>query len=116
MEDELTAADEELGDASSATDEKPPGHGPGFRLGLLLGMAAGAAAAVLFAPASGEENRHRASEAGVAGDDVSPERLRDVLDRVRARVQEAADEAREATRLAEEEGRARYRELTGEDE
>lgn len=111
-------------------DEEGGGRsGPGFFLGLIVGAIAGGAAATLFAPATGEEVRHRiAEEAGPAlgraesGSDERPaavgteeapvERIRAMLDRVRSRVEEATEEARQAAQEAEDEGRAHYTELT----
>ena len=94
--------------------------GPGFVLGVLFGALAGAAAATLFAPAPGEEIRHRISEeaapllkegegegAGLKG------RVRTLAARVRERVQVARQEAHEARQAAEQEAQARYEELTG---
>ena len=113
MSDEATPdQDEQLEDES--TPERKS-HGPGFRLGLLLGGIAGAVVAALAAPSTGEElRRNIAGDTGLGADaDASAERVRSVLEVVRARVQEAADQAREAAELAEQQGRARYAELTG---
>lgn len=96
------------------------GSGPGFVLGLLLGAIAGAAAAVLFAPATGEEMRHRvAAEASGAIDEVTSEpgdpgdRMRAVLENVRSRVRQASEEASAAAQETEERMRSRYEELAG---
>ena len=119
---EETATDEET--TFESLEEKR--NGPGFRRGVLLGLLAGAAAATLFAPSTGQEFRHRVSEeagpiltgdGGADADGTTPsERIRSVLGRVRARVQEASEEAKEAARLAEEESRARFGELTDQED
>jgi len=113
MSDEPTPGqDDQLEDEPASEREN---HGPGFRLGLILGAIAGAVIAALAAPSTGEElRRNVAGEAGLGPEaDASTERVRNVLEVVRARVQEAADQAREAADLAEQQGRARYAELTG---
>ena len=119
---EETATDEET-TFESLEEER---NGPGFRRGVLLGLLAGAAAATLFAPSTGQEFRHRVSEeagpiltgdGGADADGNTPsDRIRSVLGRVRARVQEASEEAKEAARLAEEQSRARYAELTDQED
>ncbi len=121
---EETATDEET--TFESLDEEQNGSGPGFKRGVLLGLLAGAAAATLFAPSTGQEFRHRVSEEagpilkgddGADADGTTPsERIRSVLGRVRARVQEASEEAKEAARLAEEESRARFAELTDQED
>ena len=121
-EETLTIEQEQTAEPS----EKQNGHGPGFVLGVVFGTLAGAAAATLFAPATGEEFRHRFSEEGgpfpkheegeAAAADASPEtpveRVRALLTRVRSRVHDAAAEGRQASLEAEEAGRTRYAELT----
>ncbi len=100
------------------------GHGPGFVLGVAVGMVAGAAAATLFAPASGDQLRQRMTDEAALGapeegqgplEDRFPAtpttRVRTLLARLRSRVREAAEEGREAAREAEERSRARYAEL-----
>lgn len=127
MAEEYAAIEQET---ASASPEEPSGSGPGFILGIVLGVLAGAAAATLFAPATGDEFRQRITEeAGPAfrrqEDEGSPEgpqpetpvdRIRAVAARVRSRVQEASEEAREAAREAENQSRARYEELTHQEE
>jgi gas vesicle protein len=122
MDEESTASEpEELEEAPEPAETPEPvaesrRSGPGFRLGLLFGLAAGAAAATIFAPSSGDEFRQRVAGDAAGGEGVTPDGLRAVLDRVRARVQEAAAEAQAATQFAEAESRARYEELTGQSE
>ncbi|MDZ4279115.1 MAG: hypothetical protein U1B78_08250 [Dehalococcoidia bacterium] len=120
MDEEPTVAEEtdaEETEEELAEAEDARSSGPGFILGIALGTLAGAAAAALFAPATGEELRWRAAEE--TAPEVEPEgsepadRARAILSRVRARVREASLEAKEAAREAEERGRARYEELTG---
>lgn len=113
MAEESTAIEEET---PSASAEERKGSGPGFILGVVLGMLAGAAAATLFAPSTGEELRYRAAEAEGAPAGTTVERIRSVLDRVRARVQEASEEAQAAAREIEAQQRARYAELTGQED
>ncbi len=123
MADEITAAEEELVEELS---EEHAGAGPGFILGTVLGILAGAAAATLFAPATGEELRHRFSEESgwredgesapqASGPETPVERVRTLLTRVRSRMKEATAEGREAAHEVEEEQRARFAELTKND-
>ncbi len=116
------------------SSEEREGSGRGFVLGITLGALAGAAAATLFAPATGEEIRHRFTdeasptlghpeaagpgEGGPEGGqpETPVERIRAVLTRVRSRVQEASEEGRMATQEAVEGSRARYVELTNQEE
>jgi gas vesicle protein len=119
MADETTTAEEELVEELS---EERTGAGPGFILGTVLGILAGAAAATLFAPATGEEFRHRFSEhedgesaPRAAGSETPVERVRTLLTRVRSRMKDATAEGREAAHEAEEEHLARYAELTKND-
>ncbi len=114
---------------------KKRGSGPGFILGVMLGTLAGAAAATLFAPATGEELEQELAGQPLAGErppaglgfeaerpasmlTQAPEahtpvnRVRAVLTRVRSRVNQAAEEGRQASQEAEEASRARYAELT----
>jgi hypothetical protein len=96
------------------TDEKRS-HGPGFRLGLLIGLVAGLAAAVLFAPPTGEEEpriESGATSAGTMPEGSPADRATSLLEQVRRRVQEAAREAEIAAREAEAQAQARYMELT----
>ena len=122
MDEESTASEpEELEEAPEPAEPPEPAaksrrSGPGFRLGLLFGLAAGAAAATIFAPSSGDEFRQRVAGDAAGGEGVTTDGLRAVLDRVRARVQEAAAEAHAAVAFAEAESRARYQELTGQSE
>lgn len=119
---------------AAESSEERKSSGRGFAFGITLGALAGAAAATLFAPATGEETRQRFT------DEVSPtpghpdaagpgegspegaqpgtpvERIRAVLARVRSRVQEASEEGRVATQEAVEGSRARYAELTNQEE
>ena len=125
---EESAADEQ--ETSSASPEERHGAGPGFKLGIALGVLSGAAAATLFAPATGEEFRHRIAEEaapvfqhqeGEGGPEglqpTTPvERVRSLLGRLRSRVKEASQAGGEAAREAEEQGRARYAELTHQEE
>lgn len=96
--------------------EEKRSHGPGFRLGLLIGLVAGLAAAVLFAPPTGEEEPRL--ESGAEPEDATTsagslaDRATSLLEQVRRRVQEAAREAEIAARGAEAEAQARYLELT----
>ncbi|MCH7838129.1 MAG: YtxH domain-containing protein [Chloroflexi bacterium] len=123
MADETTTAEEELVEELS---EEHTGAGPGFVLGTVLGILAGAAAATLFAPATGEELRHRFSEESgwhedgesapqASGPETPVERVRTLLTRVRSRMKEATAEGREAAHEVEEEQRARFAELTKND-
>lgn len=116
MEEESIASEPEEAFETPEPAAKSRRSGPGFRLGLLFGLAAGAAAATIFAPSSGDEFRQRVADDAAGGEGVTPDGLRAVLDRVRARVQEAAAEAQAATQFAEAASRARYEELTGQDE
>lgn len=123
-EESLTIEQEQTAEPSE--EQNGHGHGRGFVLGMVFGTLAGAAAATLFAPATGEEFRHRFSEEGgpfpkheedqAAAADPSPEtpveRVRALLTRVRSRVQDAAAEGQQASLEAEEAGRTRYAELT----
>lgn len=123
MAEETASIEEEI---VTELEEERKGSGPGFIFGMLLGVVAGAAAATLFAPATGEEIRHRVSEEagpllkrqGGESDDASGlesgtamARMRGVLTRVRSRVQEASEQAREAADEAEQQSQARYAEL-----
>jgi len=120
---------EQSEETPGAPERRPPagragnGRGPGFLLGMVLGMIAGAAAAALFAPPTEEEETQEAvtgrGPAAVPAEGPSAEaveRVRSVLARVRARVREAREEGRLAAREAEAEGRARYAELTGQEQ
>ena len=117
-EDEVFAEDAE--ELEEAEEERKSGGG--FILGLIFGAVAGAAAATLFAPATGEELRqHVGDEAAQQprdGDEPdSPlSRVRGVLAGVRSRVQEATEEGQLASREAEEASRARYAELTNQEQ
>lgn len=122
MDDEATIAEDEeaienheaIEDGSEEPVEERKRHGPGFRLGLILGAIAGGIGATIFAPPTGEQTTStNGSHTSYAdADDASVERVRSVLDTVRSRVQEAADQAKEAAELAEQESRKRYAELT----
>jgi hypothetical protein len=112
IEDEIEEIEEAL-----AEEQPKKNHGPGFRLGLIFGLLAGAAAATLFAPPTGEDERTPIApdqpfapppEPGIEPSD----RLRAVLERVRSRMEDASAEAHEASRETEEKLRARYSELT----
>ena len=107
-------------------EEERDGSGLGFIFGMLMGVVAGAAAATLFAPATGEEIRHRVSEEAAPllkrqdgeSDDASGlesgtamARMRGMLTRVRSRVHEASEQAREAADESELQSQARYAEL-----
>jgi gas vesicle protein len=123
MAEESAATEQET---TPASPEERNGSGHGFLLGMVLGVVAGAAAATLFAPATGDELRQRITEEAAPGlthpegeggpegaqPDTAVERIRAVLARVRTRVQEASQEGREAAREAEKQGHARYAELT----
>ena len=93
------------------------GTGPGLVLGILAGAIAGALAARLLTPREGE------APAAPPGQEAGPEGLADspgarvasILGLVRARMQEASREAREAAQTAEGRLQARYSELTGDD-
>ncbi len=124
MSEEPAVTEEET---ASEEPEESDGSGPGFILGIVLGVLAGAAAATLFAPSAGDELRQRIAEdaAPVLEGQGGPEgpqaetpvaRIRAVLARVRSRIDEASDEAREAAHEAEEQSRARYAELTHQEE
>ncbi len=100
--------------AAGAAPSEPERHsrgGPGFRLGLLAGALAGAAAARLLAPKEGERlpgwlsNREGPPDTPTA-------RIAAVLALVRARMQEASHEARQASQEAEECLHGRYSNLT----
>ena len=119
---EQVAAEE----APAEQEEKRNGSGPGFILGVVVGALAGAAAATLFAPATGEElhqgmgeeagpfPRREEGETGAEGSEpaTAVARMRAIVARVRSRVREASVEGHEAVSEAEEQYRARYSELT----
>ena len=113
-EDEVFAEDAE--DVEEA--EEGGKSGAGFILGLIFGVFAGAAAATLFAPATGEELRQyvgdeAAQQPREGSEPQSPmSRVRGVLAGVRSRVHDAAEEGQLASREAEDASRARYAELT----
>ena len=96
--------------------------GAGFILGLIFGAFAGAAAATLFAPATGEELRQyvgdEAAQQPRDGDEPhSPmSRVRGVLAGVRSRVEEATEEGQQAAQEAEQKSRDRYAELTSQEQ
>ena len=125
MEEEAIITEE-----AQEVSEERKGSGRGFVFGITLGALAGAAAATLFAPATGEEIRQRITddaslmpghpegEGGLEGAQPGTpvERIRAVLTRVRSRVQEASEEGRLATQEAVEGSRSRYAELTHQEE
>ena len=129
MEEETIITEEAQG-----LSEERKGSGRGFVFGITLGALAGAAAATLFAPATGEETQQRISdeaspmpghpeaagpgEGGLDGAQAGTpvERIRAVLARVRSRVQEASEEGHLATQEAMEGSHARYAELTQQEE
>lgn len=116
--DEIFAEDLEEAEDSEEAGNSGGNSGPGFILGLIVGAAVGAAAATLFAPATGEELRQyvgdeAAYQPGENTESQSPmNRVRGVFAGVRSRVQEAAEEGQQAAQEAEEASRARYSELT----
>ena len=111
-------------DGTDSPEEEKQGHGPGFRLGILVGLIVGAAAAVLFAPPTGEEEQGSVtSEAATDSTSSSPDfdldgpfgRISTIIEQVRARVREASREAEIAVRETEELAHARFAELTHQD-
>ncbi len=108
-------------DGTDAPEEEEKGHGPGFRLGILVGLIVGSAVAILFAPPTGEEEQRTDTSdtpTGSASDsdlDSAFGRISTVLDRVRGRVREASREAGIAARETEELAQARFAELTHQD-
>lgn len=117
MADETGAEEQvertEQAEEAPAAQERRNGRGPGFLLGILVGMIAGAAAAALFGHGGDEEAEN---EAGLGEPESPAAGLRAALAGVRSRVREASKEAQEATREVEERYRARYEELTGQDQ
>ena len=113
-EDEVFAEDVE--DSEEADEERK--SGPGFILGVIFGALAGAAAATLFAPATGEELRQyvgdeAAYQPGESAESQSPmDRARGVFAGVRSRIKDATEEGQLAAQEAEQASRARYAELT----
>ena len=114
-EDEVFAEDIE---ESEGGEEKSRSGGPGFIFGLIFGALAGAAAATLFAPATGEELRQyvgdeAAYQPGEGTESPSPvDRARGVFAGVRSRIKDATEEGQLAAEEAEQASRARYGELT----
>ncbi len=111
-------------DGTESPEEEEKGHGPGFRLGILVGLIVGTAVAVLFAPPTGEEERGTVtSEAAPGSTSSSPDfdldssfgRISTIIEQVRARVREASREAEIAARETEELAHARFAELTHQD-
>jgi len=90
-------------EATAATEDKRKRSGPGFLRGVVLGAIVGAIAAVVFSPR--REDEAGAFAAGEGG----------ALGGVGARIREAAAEAGQAAREAEERKRARFVELTEQD-
>jgi gas vesicle protein len=110
-----------------ADEKRKKKRGPGFILGTLIGAIAGAAAAILLAPPSEEENEapvtSRTPETAPAeperppaymtvAEDESLARVRAMLERVRARMREAGEAGQEAAKEQERSMSARYSDLT----
>lgn len=121
MDEEATPVEEETAEPEDGHN----GRGPGFVIGVVLGTLAGAAAATLFAPATGDELDPGARElftdpaesaepAGADGPQAEApvERVRALLSRVRSRVHEAREEGRTASQAAEAERTAHFEQLT----
>jgi gas vesicle protein len=88
----------------AATDEAPQQkRRRGFRLGVTFGIIAGAIVALIFRPSSGGQQEAPAIASGASGDGSTAG--------MRARLREAAAEAKRAAREAEEAKRARFSEL-----
>lgn len=121
MADESAPSEEQAPEIEEAPPAPEPeqrsGAGPGLVLGVLAGAIAGALAARLLAPREGDGPAAPAGqEAGAEGLADSPgARVASMLGLVRARMQEASREAREAAQTTEGRLRARYSELTGGD-
>ena len=113
-EDEVFAEDIEDSEGGGEKSKS----GPGFIFGVIFGALAGAAAATLFAPATGEELRQyvgdeAAYQPGEDTESPSPvDRARGVFAGVRSRIKDATKEGQLAAQEAEEASRARYGELT----
>lgn len=91
-------------------------HGSGFLTGMLLGVGVGAAAALLFAPKSGEEMRGAIRERGLE----LKSRAEDVGEEGRQRAEELGDQARNQvervqarTRLVIDEQSGRFQKAIG---
>ncbi|MEA3346241.1 MAG: YtxH domain-containing protein [Chloroflexota bacterium] len=76
-------------------------NGGGFWTGFILGAFIGAAAALLFAPAPGEETRERLRERGIE----LGERAEELSEELSRKGREAVEEQRERLQRAIEEGR-----------
>ncbi len=125
--DQIEAEEDETFAPEEVEEESRSGRGPGFIRGVLFGLIAGAGVGTLLSSAAGKEVRDRIASVttavrGYGGDsDAAPaadaggtpvDRVRMLLAQVRARVQEARQEAALASREAEELSNARYAELT----
>ena len=126
MSEENETAEDEIfeEDATDTPEEEEKGHGPGFRLGILVGLIVGTAVAILFAPPTGEEDQGTdtsdaptGSTSASSNSDVGSAfgRISTMLDQVRGRVREASREAGSAARETEELAQARFAELTHQD-
>ncbi len=111
-------------DGTDSPEQEEKGHGPGFRLGILMGLIVGAAVAILFAPPTGEEEQDTAtSETATGSTSSSPDfeldnafgRISTIIEQARARVREASRAAEIAARETEELAQARFAELTHQD-
>ena len=121
-ENEITGEEIFEEDGTDTPQEEEKGHGPGFRLGILLGLIVGAAVAILFAPPTGEEEQGAATSERAPGRTSSSSdfdsplgRINTIIEQVRARVREASREAETAARETEELAHARFAELTHQD-
>jgi hypothetical protein len=115
IEEEGETADATVESEVKETAETPRAgrkrSGPGFLLGLVIGAIAGAVAAIAFSPGEEEGGVPAAYRSGTTPQDE--DRAQSLLGQVRARLSEARNEARVAAREAEQRSRARYAELTG---
>ena len=78
------------------------GGSGGFLTGLILGALVGAAAALLWSPRSGQENRGRLAEALPGLRNQGPEALEHAADEVKSRLDEGIDAFRRGAAEARE--------------
>ncbi len=123
-ENDISGAEIFEEEGTESPEEEKQGHGPGFRLGILVGLIVGTAVAIIFAPPTGEEDQDTATgETATGSTSSSPDfeldsafgRISTIIEQVRARVREASREAEIAARETEELAHARFAELTHQD-